>query len=165
MSEMTVERLPAQGMLTIRGEFSEIGPVVLEKTGCAIPEPRMVTRSEDRALLWMSPDELMLVCPYADAESRGGALFDRLGDAFATVVDVSDARQVFALYGRGVENALAALMPIDFARMRPDEVRRTRMAQIPAAIWREGEGWRLMCFCSVATYARDLLEGAGFAGG
>ena len=165
MSDVTIERLPPLGMLTIRGEFSEIGLVVQEETGCSVPQPRMATRCDDRTLLWMSPDELMLVCSRDAAAATAGAMANRFGDAFATVIDVSDARQVFALSGRDVEGALATLMPVDFVRMEREEVRRTRMAQIPAAIWREEGGWRLMCFRSVATYAEDLLRGAHPVGG
>ncbi|CUH39052.1 sarcosine oxidase, gamma subunit family [Jannaschia seosinensis] len=165
MSDLTVERLPPLGMVTIRGELSKIGDAIVGETGCAVPAPRMSERSGERQLLWMSPDELMLVCEYGEAGATADALTARFGDAFATVVNTSDARQVFALSGQHAEDALASLMPVDFARMKAEEVRRTRMAQIPAAIWREGEGWRLICFRSVATYAEDLLRGAKTVGG
>ena len=66
----------------------------------------------------------------------------------------------FDLQGPGAQGALAKLCPVDFAALAPSEVRRTRMAQIPAAFWRHGDGWRILCFRSVAGYAEALLRNA-----
>lgn len=159
MSDIVVEALPPQGMLTLRGDLATLGPVLADITGCAVPEMRMSTHAGGMRAFWMSPDELMVTCPHAEVDDLARRLRDAFGDAFASVFDVSDARQVFALSGP-VEGAIATLAPIDFSRLAPAEIRRTRLAQIPAALWREGDGWRLVCFRSVAGYAGDLLRGA-----
>ncbi|MCK0166614.1 sarcosine oxidase subunit gamma [Jannaschia sp. S6380] len=160
MSDVTIHAVPPMGMITLRGDPSVLGPAVEQVTACAPPDRRMATVSGDRTALWMSPDEYLLVCPYDDAPGLADRLTDALGDAFATVAVVSDARQVFDLTGAGVEPTLASLMPVDFDRLARAEIRRSRLAQVPAAIWRHADGYRLVCFRSVARYAEDLLRNA-----
>jgi sarcosine oxidase subunit gamma len=47
----------------------------------------------------------------------------------------------------------------------PGQFRRTRLAQIPAAIWMQDEGvMQIVCFRSVAQYAFDLLKNAATPG-
>ena len=45
-------------------------------------------------------------------------------------------------------------------QIAPDEVRRSRLAQVAGAFWREGDGWRIVCFRSVGTYVETLLRNA-----
>jgi len=52
-----------------------------------------------------------------------------------------------------VEDAAADVLD----RMEPDELRRTRIAQVAGAFWREGDGFTLVCFRSVAGYVMGLL--------
>jgi sarcosine oxidase subunit gamma len=160
MSDATVTRLPAMGMITLRGALPDLAPAVRDLTGCDMPEARMMARAGEAAALWMSPDELLILCPYRDAPSMADRLRTALNDAFATVAVVSDARAVFEIGGPGAEDVLASLAPVDFSAMAGAEVRRTRLAQVPAAFWREGEGFRLVCFRSVARYVEDVLANA-----
>jgi sarcosine oxidase subunit gamma len=164
MSDMTIDALPPVGMIALRGALDDLRGPVEAVTGCALPKMRMSTAAGGTRVLWMSPDELLIVCDHEAAPGLARDLTSALGEAFATVAVIGDARQVFALSGATVEDRLATLMPVDFDRLAPTEVRRTRMAQIPAAIWREEDGWRLMCFRSVAVYAEDLLRNAAKVG-
>jgi sarcosine oxidase subunit gamma len=148
------------GMVAIRGDLAEIGDAVAHVTGCALPEPRLSTASGTDRLLWMAPDELLLLCPPAEVEARVGALADSRGKVFATVVDVSDARIAYDLTGPDAGDALATLTPADLTALAPTEIRRTRLAQIPAAFWRIEDGYRIVAFRSVATYLHDLLANA-----
>ncbi|SFI30815.1 sarcosine oxidase subunit gamma [Jannaschia pohangensis] len=160
MSDISISRLPITGMIGLRGDLSSLGKVVKAVTGCALPDQRMCTSADGHTLLWMSRDELLLTCNAEAAEAIASDLRSRLSGVFATVANISSARQVFELKGQGVESLLANVMPVDFARLDASEVRRTRMAQVPAAIWRHDGGWRLMCFRSVADYADGLLRAA-----
>ena len=152
-----VARVHGLGMVTLRGDPAELA----DAAGLPPPEMRMSARADGEALLWMSPDELLLVCD--DAPARAAALVDALSGRFATVADVSDARAVFDVTGPDAAGTLAKLMPVDFGALAPEEVRRTRMAQVAAACWREGEGYRVVCFRSVADYADALLRQAAAA--
>jgi len=138
-------------MVTMRGDPSELA----RATGLDAPGMRLSTTDGADSLLWMSPDELLLICD--DAPTRASRLADALYGSFAAVADVSDARAVFDLAGPGATATLAKLMPVDFAAMAPGEVRRSRLAQVPAATWRHGDGWRIVCFRSVAVYVEAAL--------
>lgn len=166
MPEVAVIVRPASlGMVTLRGSPEVTGPA-LDAVGLpGTPERRMSVAAGDLAALWMSPDEVMVTCPPGRGGPLAAQLADAIGDSFGTAIDMSAARQAFDLSGPGVRDLLSGLMPVDFDRLAPEEVRRTRMAQIPVALWRQGEGWQLVCFRSVAGYAADLLRiGAGLDG-
>ena len=156
MPDIAIATPAGVGMILLRGELS----LLAKAAGMAAPERRMSVVSEGCRLNWMSPDELLLICPQPDAVRRTAELEAALQGEFSTVADVSDARKVFDVTGERAEIALAHLMPVDFATLAPGEVRRTRMAQVAAALWREGDGWRLICFRSVARYAEALLMDA-----
>ncbi|MGB3408237.1 MAG: sarcosine oxidase subunit gamma family protein [Jannaschia sp.] len=160
MSDVTVTAMPPLGMVTLRGTPTVLAKAVETVTECALPSQRMAEISGDCAVLWMSPDEFLVTCPYDAAGGIADRLEVALAGEHATVAVVSDARATFVVTGDGSERVLAKLMPVDFAAMAAREVRRTRMAQVPAAIWRAGDGWRVVCFRSVAAYAQGLLENA-----
>ena len=148
------------GMIVLRGDLAMLAPAVAAETGCDLPEQRMLTRSGAHACLWMSPDELLLICPHADARALAGRMADRLAQEFATVAEVSDARSVFDMSGADADAALARLTPANLREIAPSEVRRSRLAQVAGAFWREGEGWRIICFRSVGEYVERLLRNA-----
>ncbi|MEM1234604.1 MAG: sarcosine oxidase subunit gamma, partial [Pseudomonadota bacterium] len=60
----TVRRLPERGMITLRGDLGELAAAV------SVPEPGNVAGD----IAWMSPDELLAMCPPADVEARIAAL-------------------------------------------------------------------------------------------
>ena len=128
MSDVTIEKLPPVGMISLRGDLSSLSPAVEAVTGCALPEMRMSKRTGAATVLWMSPDELLVVCDHGAARDLAARLTEALAEEFATVCVVSDARQMFEVRGAGAERLLQKIMPVDFDRMRPQEVRRTRMA-------------------------------------
>ena len=166
---VTVAELPPQGMIAVRGDLSEEGEslaqALADATGGELPDVRGMVQTGRVALAWMSPDEVLILCAYADAPELAGALDAALSGAHALVANVSDARAVFELSGPRVREVIAKLAPVDVAAFGPGEMRRTRLAQIPAAIWMPEEGrLRLMCFRSVACYAFDLLEKAAAEG-
>ncbi|MEL6585489.1 MAG: sarcosine oxidase subunit gamma family protein [Pseudomonadota bacterium] len=164
MSDISVSIVRHLGMVTLRGDLDVLAAAVASVTGCARPDMRKRTTNGDAALLWMSPDELLLLCPEDRTAPLVQELEAALSDSFATVAVVSDARAVFDVAGPGAAQALAKLMPVDFPKIAPDEVRRTRMAQVAAAVWAEGQGYRVVCFRSVAEYADRLLRNAASVG-
>ena len=161
MSEGAVTRVQGLGMVTLRGDPTELAAAIQDVAGLDLPDRRMSVAGEDGTrLLWMSPDELLLVCHYDDAPRLARELSEELVDAFATVVVVSDARAAFDVAGPDPEGALARLMPVDFGAMADGEVRRSRLAQVAAATWREGGAMRVVCFRSVADYVEAALANA-----
>lgn len=160
---VSVREAGLQGMITLRGvlDSEAVTNAVQQATDCAMPAPRRVTSAGAFAVAWMSPDEVMILCPHADAPAIARNLTDALAGSFATLAVVSDARGVFTLHGSGWRDALAKICPVDFATMSEGDIRRTRAAQVAAAIWVSGKDEAtLVCFRSVAGYMFDLLSTA-----
>ncbi|MBL3568789.1 sarcosine oxidase subunit gamma [Rhodovulum sp. BSW8] len=160
-----IEEGPLQGMIALKGDLADakIRNAATGVTGIDLPGPLEGTIEGDRGLAWMAPDELLLFVPYAEVSRTMGTLGRALRARHATVADMSDARAVFRLYGTGGREVLARLTPADMApaAFRPGSFRRTRLAQVPAAIWCESnDRFGVICFRSVAVYVRDLLAAA-----
>lgn len=152
------------GMIQIRADLDRAGDAIAGAAGLAIPGQGRTTSDGTRLLGWMSPDELLLVLPRADVSATLAALTDALSTEHALVLDVSDMRAVFRIRGPNAVQVLMKLCPTDLAGMPDDALRRTRAAQAACGIWRDGDGYVLMGFRSVADYLRGLLEGAAVPG-
>ncbi|WP_068112518.1 sarcosine oxidase subunit gamma [Tropicimonas marinistellae] len=158
-----VVEMPPKGMITLRGSPDEIGAAVADATGCAVPGQREITFEGEFALGWMSPDEFLLMCPRDEVGTCLKSLGETLAGSHHLAVDVSDARAVFSIAGPGAREVLARLCPVDLASTAfgPGEIRRSRIAQVPAAFWIDAnDDIKLICFRSVARYAFDVLCGA-----
>jgi sarcosine oxidase subunit gamma len=179
MSELATSALPGaryegfvnvaeaglHGMITLRGDLAALAGAVQDATGCTIPNQRRVVQSGTNAVAWMSPDELLILCKYEAAPGLAASLAQALQGQFATVANVSDARAVFTVSGAMAKDALAKICPVDFGALREGDIRRTRAAQVAAAIWVSApEEMTLVCFRSVAGYMFDLLSRAAQPG-
>jgi sarcosine oxidase subunit gamma len=156
----TVTEIGPLGMITLRAKTGTPGldKAVKAATGCALPEPRRIVVKGDSAAGWMSPDEYLLILPYAEVGAALAALGKALNGQHHLAVDVSDARAVFDVTGTKAAEVLMKLSPVDHATLAEGELRRTRLAQVAGAFWRQGEGYRVVSFRSVAGYVMGLLE-------
>lgn len=165
---VTVTEAGPHGMITLRGDLASdtLATALKDAVGLAVPGQRRVLAEGETAVAWMSPDELLVMVPHAEAPAVAERLAGALAGEFATVAEVSDARAVFTVAGGAVDAALMKLCPVDFARLEPGEIRRTRAAQVAVALWRSGDGEvTLVCFRSVAAYVFGLLSNASVPGG
>ena len=153
---VSVVDAPPLGMVTLRCRDDAALAAALEGVGLTRPAPRGRSVTERGEVLWMSPDELLLLLPPEELART----IERLGEALdgvpALLVDVSDARVVFRLIGAGAGEVLAKISPA--LPLLQGEVRRSRIGQIAAAFWQSGDAeMTVICFRSVAGYARALL--------
>lgn len=163
----TVTEAGLCGMLSLRANLgSQALAGALGALGLGLPGQREIVAAQGRALAWMSPDELLLICAYDEAGQLTDTLAAALAGEHALVVNVSDARALFTIRGAKADQVLMKLCPVDFAMLRPGEMRRTRAAQVAAALWRSApEELSLICFRSVAGYMMGVLEVASRKGG
>lgn len=169
---VTVEDQGLTGMITLRADLSDAGVAqALSSAGVEVPAQGMATGGEFAGVgtLWMSPDELMVLCAHEAADGKAAELSAALGGRHGLVLNVSDARCVFRLTGPGasIREVLAKLSPADLraAAMPTGRVRRTRLAQVPAAFWFTSEDEALLiCFRSVSDYVFGLLKNAAAPG-
>lgn len=167
-----IEEAGLQGMVTLRGALADdaLRAAATRISGTAFPAQRRVDVNGPRRLLWMAPDEVLLVLPHDAAEPACAALARELGDRHHLCVDVSDARALFRLTGDGAREVLAKGAPVDLARgaFGVGDLRRTHLGQVAAAFWQVGEHpdvFELVCFRSVAGYVFDWLIGAAAPAG
>lgn len=155
---------PPCGMIALRGTFADDSfQAALAECDLPIPDARRIATAPDgaRRVGWMSPDELLVLCPAAERAELCARLETALAGQHALVADVSAMRARFALTGPAARVALAKLCPVDLARFGIGDLRRTRMAQVAAAFWMTGEdAFEIVCFRSVADYVEPLLTGA-----
>lgn len=146
------------GMISLRCDLADRAlPAALKPFGVKVPAPRRIQEVEGHAVAWMSPDELLLIVPYDRVQEALGALQKSLAKIHFLAVDVSDARAVFRIEGPKAGQVIAKICPVDLNGLAAQELRRTRAAQVPAALWKDDKGFTLICFRSVATYVMDLL--------
>ena len=140
---ISVRELPPQGMITLRGDLAStaLKNAATGIGGLDMPGTREVTWVDQRGILWMSPDELMVLLPYAEVPAAVDSLNRLLEGSHALAVDVSDARASFELRGSGLREVLAKLTPADMSpgALPVGELRRSRLAQVPAAFWLKSE--------------------------
>ena len=164
-----VREIGLQGMITLRGDMASAA-VKSAATGVAgvdMPAPSQVNCVDQRGICWMSPDELLVLCPYEAVADNLAKMRKSLDGAHALSVDVSDARAVFDLSGANAREVLAKLVPVDLSPevFKEGMFRRSRMAQIPAAFWlHTPDTFRIITFRSQAQYAFDLLKVAAQPG-
>jgi sarcosine oxidase subunit gamma len=167
-----VEEAGLHGMITLRGDLAsaKVKKAVKEATGQDVPATRTINAGQGGAVAWMSPDELLVMVDYAGVTETLAKIEAALAGEHFLAVNVSDARAMFRVSGSGagVREAVAKLCPVDMTpgEFEPGMFRRTRMAQIPAAIWMpDAETVQIVCFRSVAEYTFNLLRDAVAEGG
>lgn len=154
---------PPCGMITLRGgpEAASALATAGSRLGVDMPEPLSVTQAGGNALLWMSPDEMLMICPGGKLSAHLKAMEKALKGHHAMAVDVSDARSRFSVSGPHAREVLAKLCPIDMSHegFMPGMVRRTKLGQVAAALWLDEAGAiQIVCFRSVAQYVFDALK-------
>ena len=157
-----ISEMGAVGMITLRGDLAAkpLQKAAVAAAGVNVPDQRQCLTEGTGGMAWMSPDELLIMCAYDDANAKLADLRDKLAGTHALAVNVSDARAVFEVRGPKAREVLAKLAPVDLApaSFTPGMFRRTRIAQVPAAFWMPQEGvFRVVCFRSVAQYVFDVL--------
>ena len=168
--DITMSEAGLIGMVTLKADLSAAATKTAVKaaTGLAVPDARAMNGTDtNRAVAWMAPDELLILCDHGEADALVATLIKEMGGAHHLAVNVSDARAMFTLTGEAglVRDTLAKLTPADMAGLRLAEMRRTRLAQVAGAIWLPEDGRaHVICFRSVAGYMFDLLSTAAHPG-
>lgn len=158
-----VIEMGAVGMITLRGDLSAkpLQKAAVAAAGVNMPEQRQCLTQGHGGMAWMSPDEVLIMCAYEDANAKLADLSAKLAKIHALAVNVSDARAVFEVRGPRAREVMAKLAPVDLApaQFTVGMFRRSRIAQVPAAFWMPQENvFRVVCFRSVAQYVFDVLS-------
>ncbi|MFH8573715.1 sarcosine oxidase subunit gamma [Streptomyces sp. NPDC017993] len=166
---LQVRELPCLTQLTLRAQpGSPAAQAVEALLGMPLPGPLRADMSGDVKVLWMGPDEWLLVAPEGRQDDLLAQLRSAIGDEFATVTDVSAQRTTLALSGRLVRTVLAQGCAIDLdPRVTPvGSCLTTVLAQAPITLVVRGEpedtasGVWLLVRSSFASYLATWLVDA-----
>lgn len=165
----TITDAGPSGMITLRGDLgaAKLKKAVKAAVGVEVPGKNLAGFAGGKAVCWMSPDELLILCDYAQAGDMVATLSKALAGTFHLVANVSDARARIVIAGTDAREVLAKLTPADVspAAFQPGQFRRSRLAQVPAAFWMADESTiDVICFRSVARYVFDILKTAALPG-
>ncbi len=166
---VTVRDAGLCGMITLRGDLESkaVKDICKKVTGVAFPKPLSAGADGRSGLCWMSPDEMLVMVPYADVQMALSDIHSALQGTHYAAENVSDARSVMFLEGAGAREVVAKLAPVD---LHPDhfkvgDFRRSRLGQVAAAFWmRDEETFEIVCFRSVGDYCFSLLSASAEAG-
>ena len=167
--EVTIREAGLRGMIILRGDLSnkKLRSVCKKLSGVAFPEKGQAFCDGEQGLCWMSPDELLVMVPYAQAAEAVDQIGKALSGTHYLAENVSDARALIFVEGPYAREVIAKLAPADLHpdSFKPGDFRRTRLGQVAAAFWmRDEDTFEVICFRSVAGYTFDLLAASAQAG-
>lgn len=112
---LTLRELPLRTMIAIRADMAAIAEPVRAVTGLDLPAAvRGSTRNnDDRALIWLSPDEWMLIDTPGNEAAHLETLQSAFADVHAQLVDVTDYYTTIEIDGSKAREALSKLTAID----------------------------------------------------
>lgn len=170
-SQVALREIPFLAQIGLRAEPGSPSAVALEwaLTGALPARVGEVTQlSEDRQILWLGPDEFLLVAP---DEAEGGAdparitaeLSTALGGLPGQVVDLSANRTTLELRGPHAQEVLdkSCRLDLDLVAFPVGSALVTLLGTVNVILWRVApDTWRILPRSSFATYvARWLLDG------
>ena len=158
-----LEELAFLTQLNLRLDPSGPGRAAVgEALGLALPvQPGTVSRTGDRALVWLGPDEWLLVAPPGEQTLLAQALRTALGGGLGTVVDQSAHRTTLDVQGPLARDLLARGCSLDLhpSVLTTGRCAQTLVARAPVLLLprEDGAGFWLLVRSSFAGYLADWL--------
>lgn len=152
--------LPLHGYISLRGRSGDEAFVaaVAAVLGMATPaKPCTLARNGAITVLWLSPDEWMIVCPYEDRSRLLAGLAEALKDIRSQVADNSGGFTGIAIRGRHAADVLAHASVYDMAKLAPDRVVGTTFGKSSVYVHPAPEGYVLLVRRSFADYVWRFL--------
>jgi len=119
--------------------------------------PNTVASSGGRSILWLGPDEWLVI------GHEAGPLRAALAGIHSAVVDVTSSRKALTLSGQRAEEILAKAATLDFslAAFPVGSCAQTNIARTQGIIWRHGaQEFAIYVRSSFAPYLRAWLDDA-----
>jgi sarcosine oxidase subunit gamma len=152
------------GFVSLRGSASDPAflAAVSGVVGCALPiTPCTSSASESSKVLWISPDEWMIIVPRDRLSGLLTGLDQALDGTRSQVADNSGGYTLVWLTGDKVQDVLAHVSVYDVATLATGRVVGTTFGKASVYLYREGTGYLLMLRRSFADYIwRYLVRAA-----
>jgi sarcosine oxidase subunit gamma len=135
---------------------------IAERLGVALPtRPGTVASAGERSVLWLGPDEWLVLGPDGDAAALVQLLQESLGGESGSVVDVSANRTVIEVTGAAARDLLEKGIAIDLdpRSFSTGHCAQTLLGRAQVVIWQVAEtpSYRLLVRPSFAQYVADWL--------
>ena len=161
------ERRP-RGLLVLRGDRADakFRRAVSTALGLGpVAEPLTAARRRDVAMLWLGPDEWLVVVPERRVERIERELRGMLDGRRAALADISHSRAVLSLSGPEARSLLAKGCPLDFHPrvFTPGRCAQSRLARCQVLIHQVSASpeFDIYVHRSFAQYAWTWLEDGG----
>jgi sarcosine oxidase subunit gamma len=158
-----LREITTRGMVDLRGLASDRKFMAAAKAALGVDLPKAPRTSNsfgDVKVLWLSPDQWLILCARDKAPALTAELQAALAGIHSLAVDVSDMRTIIRLEGEGCREVMMKSTSLDFTDedFAPGYVRRVRFAEI-AALFNivEANVIDVYVFRSYANYAWDFL--------
>jgi len=162
LNRVVFSELPHLGYIVLRGKADDSAFMqgVASVLGHSLPvQPRQVLQTTEGAVLWLSPDEWLLVCPRSRRDAVLAALTVALKGLFAQVVDNSGGFTTLRLAGPEHQTLLRQLGPYDFEGQAIGTLASTVMSKTSVTVVRtDATGVLLVFRRSFADYLWRLIE-------
>jgi sarcosine oxidase, subunit gamma len=159
-----VREIPLMGYISLRGNSADAAFVAAasKAIGAAVPI-KFCTLSVAASLkvLWLSPDEWMIVCPRSELPKLLGSLKQSLTGIRHQAVDNSGGYTQVLLQGHKALNVLGHVTVYDVAALKPGSVVGTTLGKSSVYLHRQGDDYCLLLRRSFADYIwRYLVRAA-----
>jgi sarcosine oxidase, subunit gamma len=158
-----LEPLPPAARYILRGgKEARAAAEGAARVGIPTQACRAITQDE-RAALWLGPDEWLLIAPEAQGAALAGALATALAPLPHSLVDVSHRQSACVLQGPQAATLLSAGCPLDLdeSAFPVGMCTRTVLAKSEVVLWRTGrEAFRLEVWRSFVAYVSQFLAEA-----
>ena len=163
---VSLREIPERGMIDLRGLASSRKFMAAAKAALGTDLPRQPRSSQswgDVKILWLAPDQWLILCPRTKADAMLAELRGALAGTHSLAVGVSDMRAIIRIEGEGAREILMKGTSLDLlsSDYPAGTVRRMSFAGIAALLHVvEDDIFDIYVFRSYAHYAWDFLLAA-----
>ena len=160
---LAITELSHLGKINLRGG-EDILPAVKKHTGCSnLPENNRTVQIGERTLIWLAPDEFLVLCEAGEEAGLHSQLMLDLGKVHAAVTNVTDALCALSLRGQALRKVLAKGCALDLHQsvFTAGMCAQTLLASASITLLCEGDSsFRIICRTSFLDYVMAWLKDA-----
>jgi sarcosine oxidase, subunit gamma len=155
-----VSEIPFLSYVSLRGNSSDaaFSGAVTSVTELALPiAPCSIAAKDGVKMLWISPDEWLIVCARTQHAALVAGLTERLGGIHSQVADNSGGYTQVILQGRNAKDVVQHVSVYNIADLHDGKVVGTTLGKASIYMHRQGNGYCLLLRRSFADYIWRFL--------
>ena len=152
--------VPANGFIGLRGSLADTAFAEAVEKVLPVPlpsQPCTISVANDTRILWLSPDEWMIVVPRVRHAALLKELTSALNGTRSQVADNSGGYTEVIVLGRDAANVLSHCTVYNLDGLKPGRIAGTTFGKASVYLARDGDGFRLLLRRSFADYIWRFL--------